>query len=257
MKKRIYAFGPREGCLLGPILAEKPPGSLKLTERPPEEINAATGEPLMIECEFWGWPTPSMIFWMKDDMPIVQLKRMTHATQEDPKEAGLLVGQGRADTGTELGTVRARLYLPCVSTQDSGLYTCIAESPLGRKAAAKTMLNRMRSSGLPTHLLLQPSFCIPGPHAMMTNTGKSQRHREPGGCRNVNELPSQECDQKDVDLPPAVLLSRGVLGQGQGTSAVLLCRTAGGVVSWVGPNSERLETSKKYHVSLSLLFTES
>lgn len=66
---------------------------------------------------------------------------------------------------------------------------------------------------------------------------------------DVNEVPSQECDQKALELPPAVLLSRGVLGQGQGTSAVLLCRTAGGVVTWAGPNSEPLQTSKKYHVS--------
>jgi hypothetical protein len=65
---------------------------------------------------------------------------MTHATLEPQEIEQSTKLQKQAESGSELGTVRARLYLPCVTVQDAGLYTCIAESPLGKKAAAKTTL---------------------------------------------------------------------------------------------------------------------
>ena len=79
---------------------------------------------------------------------------MTHAALEPQEMEQSAKLQKQAESGSELGTVRARLYLPCVTVQDAGLYTCIAESPLGKKAAAKTTLRVPGQPGI--HYLESP-----------------------------------------------------------------------------------------------------
>ncbi|CAG0880546.1 unnamed protein product [Cyprideis torosa] len=102
-------------------------GALHVSKSPPAEISVVLGEQLIIECAVFGEPAPNTILWLKNGLPLSQ----------SPAESEVSFYR----KGLEVGSVSARLVVPCVELSDAARYTCIARGQDGSQVGAKTAVN--------------------------------------------------------------------------------------------------------------------
>eukprot|EP00088_Acartia_fossae_P052809 TRINITY_DN5983_c0_g1_i1.p1 TRINITY_DN5983_c0_g1~~TRINITY_DN5983_c0_g1_i1.p1 ORF type:complete len:236 (+),score=75.83 TRINITY_DN5983_c0_g1_i1:41-748(+) len=90
---------------------------VKFKEVPPMEIVARNSGSITLLCSAAGNPTPS-VAWFKDGVQLTSAQ------------------------GTEegLGETWAKLYLPCVNSEDAGVYECVAEA-VGQQVTATTKVD--------------------------------------------------------------------------------------------------------------------
>lgn len=91
---------------------------------------AQLGENLVLTCEAGGMPSP-VIYWLYKGRPINQggaRIRDDDVIYERPAQEALL-----------LGSTKSRLAIDCVSQDDVGKYTCVAETP-SKKISSTTVL---------------------------------------------------------------------------------------------------------------------
>ncbi|XP_012937103.1 zwei Ig domain protein zig-4 [Aplysia californica] len=94
----------------------------------PVTVGAKHGS-LVLECHVGGSPSPT-VHWLKDG---VRIPQGSHHTSHDDSAAYEDHNSFGGKTYLRLGSTKSRLYLDCLTEEDQGQYTCVAESPKVRK----------------------------------------------------------------------------------------------------------------------------
>ncbi|KAL3863626.1 hypothetical protein ACJMK2_005376 [Sinanodonta woodiana] len=85
-------------------------------------------ENVILECEVGGSPSPT-IHWLRNG------ERITQGYSQDVKDDEVAFEDKVAPNGSpllRLGKVKSRLFLDCVTFNEEGEYTCVAETPFKR-----------------------------------------------------------------------------------------------------------------------------
>lgn len=106
---------------------------LRIHGKPPKTLRLVEGDSDYLECQAGGTPAPS-IHWLKDGNLIPQ-SEISH--EHSPKSTA---SDGTNSKGRiNVSFANARLYLDCLSVQDEGEYTCVAENPYQRISTSTTL----------------------------------------------------------------------------------------------------------------------
>lgn len=175
---------------------------LRMRSIPPEFLYVSLGDNKVLECDAGGNPPPT-IHWLKNGKRI----------QQNPMELNE-VDDGNFDTNPLLGLsfTKSRLFIDCITEQDIGEYTCVAQNPYYR-ISSNTKVEMINKSKV-----TEDAFCL---------------------------------TKKSYGIPARIYMWTHIRMELTGSVVQLFCRVGGKPepeVKWINQDDEIIHKSEKYEI---------